>query len=231
MTKLVFYLFCLFSLGSCAFHRGSLITNHTQTPVVHKDIAIGVSKTYNLWGIGGFSKDALIFEARQNLIKNHPLKNSEQYNNISIDVKTTFISCLMITKVTMIADVIEPKKYPEDNTYSDLYLKKTRFGIKYTDDLFSMADTIIYKLYNKAEIIGFEGKNNNRVRFKYINDRNKLLTKAKNKRYVYAILPEYKGLKIGDTLSGGPILAFGKRGAIIRLENKNIFFPYSELIK
>lgn len=215
MTKLVFYLFCLFSLGSCAFHRGSLISNPTDIPVVHKDIAIGVAKSHNFIGIGGLSKDALIFEARQNLIKSHLLKNSEQFNNISIDVKTTFFMGLTSTKVTMIADVIEPKKNPEENSYADLYLKKTRFGLKYADDLFFVADTVIYKLYKKAEIIGFEGRNYQRVRISYLNKNNKLVTKSKNNKHLYAIVQSYKGLKLGDTLHGGKIKAFGKSGLLI----------------
>lgn len=227
--KLLFFVSIAFLISSCAaFHSGELTLSTNHAPVVHKDIAIGVSKATKILGLGGSSKDALVFEARQKMIRNRPLVNAEQFNNVSVDIKNTFYLGVQVTKVTIIADVVEPKDSLSQNSYSELYLKKSLSQNHNIDELFSIGDSVLFNRKKSAELISFEGEIDSKARIKYYTKNGDTRTKIIKLNNLYAIIPSYNEYKLGDRLSGGEIIAFGKKGAIVKIENDNLFFPYAE---
>jgi hypothetical protein len=221
----------LLLLSSCAFHSGSITSTPNSSPVFSKDIAIGVSQTNKFLWMGGVSKDALIFEAKQNMIKNRYLVGTEEYNNISIDIKNSFfLGLVQTTKVTVIADVVAPKDSLTQSNYSELYLSKLT-GSSFNDSLFSVGDSIIFNRKSYGEIIGFEGKKKNKARISYTTKRGSQKSKLFKLDLLYCIKEEYKGLKLGDELYKCEIMGFGRDGVIVKSGDSNLYFPYSEAIK
>ncbi len=67
----------------------------------------GSASTMKVLGLGGLSKQALVAEARENLLKtNPPLAEGEILANITVDFKLSFIIIVSKTTVTVTADVI-----------------------------------------------------------------------------------------------------------------------------
>jgi len=101
----------IFTTASCAFHSGimsgsaSLSANNFKTIKV----ATGTASTTKILGIGGLGKDALVFEAKKNLMQNFPLKDGQALANVTVDIKNSFLLIVMTEKVTVTADIIEFK--------------------------------------------------------------------------------------------------------------------------
>ena len=101
----------IFLLSSCAFHTG-LFTNSTSLSSNNFKVvklAKGSAKTTKYFGIGGLAKDALVFEAKKDLLANYPLKENQALANVTVDFKNSIMFFVMETKVTMTADIIEFK--------------------------------------------------------------------------------------------------------------------------
>jgi hypothetical protein len=71
--------------------------------------ASGSSSTTKILGIGGLSKDALVADAKRNLLENYPLKENQTLANISVDFKNSYFLIVYLTKVTVTADIVEFK--------------------------------------------------------------------------------------------------------------------------
>lgn len=114
MKKINFSILILstFLLSSCAFHSG-LFSNSTSLSSNNFKIvklANGVAETTKVFFIGGLNKDALVFEAKKDLLANFPLKENQTLANVTVDFKNTYILFIVKTKVTMTADIIEFNK-------------------------------------------------------------------------------------------------------------------------
>jgi hypothetical protein len=99
------------ALTSCAFHTGvmnnSVQLNQNNFKYVRN--ATGVAKTTKIIGIGGNEKQALVAEAKKDLLDNYPLKDGQALENIVVDFKTSIFLFLTETKVTVTADIVEFK--------------------------------------------------------------------------------------------------------------------------
>jgi hypothetical protein len=99
------------ALTSCAFHTGvmnnSVQLNQNNFKYVRN--ATGVAKTTKIIGIGGNEKQALVAEAKKDLLDNYPLKDGQALANIVVDFKTSIFLFLTETKVTVTADIVEFK--------------------------------------------------------------------------------------------------------------------------
>jgi hypothetical protein len=225
--KLLPSLFIVLILSSCAFHNGSLNTSTNDEPVVHKDIAIGVSQTIKIFGIGGVSKDALIFQARQNMINYRPLESEEEFNNVSIDIKNTFLLIGQKTKVTIIADVVEPKDSVSQSSYTDLYLRKSRNGMEHIDTLLTIGDTVIFNVENSGVLLSFDGKNKRKGTVQYYSKNGAIRTKRIKLNNLYVAVPSYNDLLLGNKFATGIIVAFGKKGVIVKDNEGYSMFSYN----
>ena len=195
LLKWIFVFGVFMSLVSCAMHHGSVSSSVIDKSVRYEDMAIGVSQANKLFGLGGVSQDALIFEAKRKLTKNRPLNPNEQYNNFTIDIKTSFWPFYEQVKVTVGADVISILDENDSNIYSDLYLKKISCG-DMSNDLFSIGDSIIIKKKINGTLISFEP--NNKVRVAYQTKRQRLRTKKVSINKIYTKNKSYNGYNVGD---------------------------------
>ncbi len=103
----------LFLLTGCAAHFGTLKSDVSLNQANFKVVttASGSSQTKLVMGFGGLKKEALVAEARKDLVSKANLAPNQVLANLSLDVKTSifpgFLPMVVIQKVTVTADVIE----------------------------------------------------------------------------------------------------------------------------
>ena len=98
-------------LSSCmVIHTGQMggITPVTENNFSYINNAYGSSKVTYVLGIGGFNKVGLVREAKNDLIRNYPVKNGEALVNFTVDFDTSYYFGLVVTqKVIVSADIIK----------------------------------------------------------------------------------------------------------------------------
>jgi len=101
----------IFTATSCAMHTGIMSGNASLSSNNFKTIkcAIGSAGTTKILGIGGLGKQALVYEAKKDLLQNFPLKDGQALANVTVDFKTSFLLIVVTEKVTVTADIIEFK--------------------------------------------------------------------------------------------------------------------------
>jgi hypothetical protein len=99
------------ALTSCAFHSGMMNNSVqlNQNNFKYLRNASGVAKTTKIIGIGGNDRQALVAEAKKDLLDNYPLKDGQALANIVVDFKTSIFLVVIETKVTVTADIVEFK--------------------------------------------------------------------------------------------------------------------------
>jgi hypothetical protein len=100
------------ALSGCAMHNGymknSAALGEANFSYVDQRIS-GTASTQQVFLIGGLNKQALVDEARANMLKNNPLKPNQALANITVDWKYTIIVVVTRTECTVTADVVEFK--------------------------------------------------------------------------------------------------------------------------
>lgn len=81
----------------------SLSSNNFRTVTM----AIGTASTRSILGIGGTKKDALVLEAKKNLLQNNPLKENQALANVTVDFKSSSVLIVRGQKATVSADIVE----------------------------------------------------------------------------------------------------------------------------
>ena len=225
---------------SCATHYGMVSTSSNNQSVVYEDIAIGVAQSNHFLGIGGLSQDALVFEAKRELIRNRPLKTNEDFANFTVDFKRTFILLNLRTKVTVTADVVRFDKDMGDGIYSENYTQKLS-RIAMANELFAIGDSVLLKKEKKGVIIS--ATDNHKVRIQFTTGRNKIRTNNVSINEVFTISKSYKGFNIGERViftsfnegnwksRGGTIIALGTKSAKVVLGDKSIVTKEYKTIK
>jgi hypothetical protein len=110
--KILPVIFIAFLLSSCATHSGimqgsaSLSTNNFKLI----KLASGTSQTTKIFGFGGLGKDALVLEAKKNMLQSNPLKDGQALANVTVDFKNSILFIVMTQKVTVTADIVEFKQ-------------------------------------------------------------------------------------------------------------------------
>lgn len=98
-------------LSSCAFHYGNMTSSASLSANNFKivKLAKGSATATRIFGLGGLGKEALVAEAKADLLQNYPLKDGQALANICVDFKNSFILFVNTTKATVTADVVEFK--------------------------------------------------------------------------------------------------------------------------
>lgn len=101
----------VFATTSCATHWGMMTGNASLSSNNFKitKIATGSATATKIFGIGGLGKDALVLDAKKNLLQNYPLRDGQALANVTIDIKTSFIFFVIKEKATVTADIVEFK--------------------------------------------------------------------------------------------------------------------------
>lgn len=214
--------------SSCAFHSGTITSNVTNEPVVHKDLAVGTASTNIVLNIGGLSKDALISEARKNMVRARPLEGAEQYNNVELNIKNTFYIVGHKTKVTIKADVIAPKDSVNQASYSEEYLKKITNSSP-TTNLFSVGDSVIFLNYDSqvSKIVKFPvNGSQNLAEISYLDKNDEVQSQVVSTKRIYIIKDEHFGLKKGQRYKDGIIVGFGLKRVLTKTYLGYFKVPY-----
>jgi hypothetical protein len=132
----------LFLFNSCAStHNGVLNSSNDLRNVKYVDFAFGNSKTTTFLGIGGNKHDALVLEAKLNMMRNFPLKPNQFYGNFIVDYKTTKVLGVVTNLVTVSADILEEKTSIDKELFSESL--KGKLGISKENEFFAIGDTVV----------------------------------------------------------------------------------------
>lgn len=95
---------------SCASHWG-MMTGNASLSNNFKTVKMvsGTSSTKKIFGFGGLAKDALVLNAKKDLMQNNPLKEGQALANVTVDFKNSIMFFVNSTKVTVTADIVEFK--------------------------------------------------------------------------------------------------------------------------
>jgi hypothetical protein len=158
MRNSFYLIISLFVFNSCAYHSGVITSSASLTNANFQvvELAIGKAQTTHVFGIGGLKSDAIVFEAKQDLLRKYPLKRGQVLANISVDFKRSFYLIVMFTEATITADIVDfstPSKELEFDQiyYENLDLRDTSYAN------FNLGDSA-YLIYDakmkRAKIIG-----------------------------------------------------------------------------
>lgn len=198
MKKLIPFFAMAMMASSCASHLGNISTGTLNGNVVYNDVAVGVAQTAHVMGIGGLSQDALVFEAKRDLMTNKPLTQGQQFTNFTVDFKHTYWLIYAKTKVTLTADVVTVDPSVAGAVYTDNYLKAMApKGL--ATDFFAVGDSVILQSGLKAQIVQIEGKE--RVRISFKSNNGALKTRKKQVGELYSFTKEQAGFKAGGYFS------------------------------
>ena len=177
-TRLIFSLLLGTILSSCSFHLGT--TGAGSAAVTNKDFALvdfayGTARTVNVFGIGANSKDALVLEAKRNLYLNYELAPGQALGNITVDFKRTLFFPVLVTKVTLSAEVVDFS----GNVAGKEALKETmkKFTNETGNSKFDFGQYVNYTdvdVSYRARILGSKGK---KVIIQYFDTKNNFRTK------------------------------------------------------
>lgn len=106
--------FAALFLTSCTLYQGGMLPsaslNENNFQYLHHSIR-GESKATYYMGIGGMRRDALVAEAREAMLAEHPLQDGQALVNVTVDYRQTYIIFQLYRRVTCIvtADVVQFK--------------------------------------------------------------------------------------------------------------------------
>lgn len=128
--KLLFFVVSfLFIFSGCAVHNGymnnSTSLNQANFSYVNTNIS-GTASTLKFLGIGGLGKQAIVAEAKENMLKGNPLKSNQSLANITINWKMGFYLIVMTNTCTVTADIVEFYVNDEARKTKTSKLKTTR---------------------------------------------------------------------------------------------------------
>lgn len=95
--------------SSCAIHVGTITGDAYISSNNFKMVGMadGTAITTKIFGIGGLGIDALVLEAKKDLLQNNPLREGQALANVSLDFKNSYVLFVNKQKATVAADIIE----------------------------------------------------------------------------------------------------------------------------
>ncbi|MBU3658928.1 MAG: hypothetical protein FGM14_03590 [Flavobacteriales bacterium] len=249
--KLLFTLCTSLILSSCVYHHG-ILSNASMSSsgnTEYVDIAIGYNKVGYFAGMGGRKQDAFLNEAKRSLMANYELGPNQSFENISVDVKTTFFGVFQRVEVIAIADVVQ-KETNGTITYSDNYKQllitrnpKTKAHLKLNEKALVISGDLTIKNYL---VVGFY--KDKAVLFDYAENGTINITKKKvNELYTFQPTEELTkavGFTVGDSVSRefqqsytsgttleGQVIAMNKRMSLVDFGGEKIMYNSKNLYK
>ena len=97
-------------MSSCAVHNGfmknSASLSEANFDYVNQSIS-GTSNAQYVFAIGGLDRQALVEEAKKEMLKNNPLQANQVLANVTVNWKYSFYVVVFKTECTVTADVVE----------------------------------------------------------------------------------------------------------------------------
>jgi hypothetical protein len=111
MKKTIYFLFISILFNGCvSLHNGYLtgVAPPSENNFTYIGTATGKAQATYILGIGGFLREGLVREAKNNLVANSPLKKGQVLVNYTIDRETSFYLGLVWTnRVIITADILQ----------------------------------------------------------------------------------------------------------------------------
>lgn len=96
--------------SSCAFHTGFMANSASLSSSnfsYTKMNATGTSTTTYILGFGGMKREAMVNDAKQNLLSTNPLQNNQALSNITVNFKmVTYAGVYGKSTCTVTADIV-----------------------------------------------------------------------------------------------------------------------------
>ena len=185
----VILVFVVLTLTACTMvHKGQIVSLDYGQTVSPQNQAIGIASAYYFLGLGGAGTVTLLKKAKDDLIRNRPLKDGEKYVNVNLNSSTFFFFFFTRHRYAITADVLSTNPIIKDSSLQsiDNTIKTTSF-FEVGDSLFST--------------FGYEGlyvSQTDYGKIKFINTKEKI--EYLNKNNLFKKLDSYKGFKIGQVV-------------------------------
>jgi hypothetical protein len=183
----VILVFVVLTLTACTMvHKGQIVSLDYGQAVNPQNQAVGTYSVNYVFGLGGTSTTVMLKEAKDDLIRNRPLKEGEKYVNVNLNSSTFFFLFFTIHRYTITADVLSTNPILKDSSLQSIDNPiKTKSFFEVGDSLFST--------------FGYEGlyvSQTDYGKIKFINTKEKI--EYLNKNNLFKKLDCYKGFKIGQ---------------------------------
>ena len=110
LIKLLAIVLSITFVSSCAIHNGyienSASWSEANFSYANQSIS-GMSGAQYVFAIGGLKRQALIEEAKKDMLKNNPLQPNQVLANVTVNWKYSFYVVVFKTDCTITADVME----------------------------------------------------------------------------------------------------------------------------
>lgn len=198
----------LLFLCSCSFHTGSITRSSAESngkKYNYVDVALGYSKVSYILGLGGFGKDMLIDEARRNMHVAYPLKPNEAFENVTLNLHTSWYLLYAKKEVVMLADIVA-RDSSFNVVYEDKYLETISCNKIKVSKHFFLNEKVAF-VNDERELFGRIVDLNEKSASVFYTD-HKGVYRVKNmdfsKLYKLSVQDEFEkavGFTVGDTIS------------------------------
>ena len=196
MKRIFLAVILIFLIASCATHQGTINMSAIDKNIIYQRTAIGISQSHRVLGIGGLTRDALIYEAKKELYKNFPIQANEAYMNFILDIKKSHFILYSQTKITITADIVDLTGDSVTQPFSKNYINQLENSDLYKPKFFEIGDSIIFDIDKKGVIISFP--RDKYVTIQYITQKGTLQMKNMSVYDIYTCKKNYGKYKIGD---------------------------------
>ncbi|MHB8261172.1 MAG: DUF6567 family protein [Bacteroidia bacterium] len=255
MKKIAYLLIVLLFTSCMSWHTGAI----SSGPLLsandrYVDVAYGYASVNYFLVFGGFSKNALVYEAKKDMMKNNPLKKGEYYANYTVDFKRTVAFFIFMTNEVFVhADILSTNPDTTPQIIGTKNDKKVEINfapltyVKTNQGLFNLGEKIMYRNSNEKKskftpyvIASFINKE--QVNLKDYNKTGDSITVNIN-QLIYSMDKERHGFRYGDSVSYlstnifsdktlvGKIIATSAKRALVLEGERTLEIKYSELIK
>ena len=110
LFKIALFVVISVFLGGCAVHIGIMSDsaalgnanfNYTQTSIS------GSAEATYVFGFGGLHHEAIVDEAKRNMLKDHPLKPNQALANVTVNWRNAVYVVVIKSRCTVTADIVE----------------------------------------------------------------------------------------------------------------------------
>lgn len=218
----VILVFVVLTLTACTMvHNGQIVSLDYGQEVSPQNQAVGTYSVNYLFGLGGTSTTVMLKEAKDDLIRNRPLKEGEKYVNVNLNSATFFFLFFTKHRYTITADVLSP--YSTNLTIADSSKNETINSLPPIIPFFEKGDSL-YTI-NRFEGLYISSVPYLKIRF----SNSKGLIKLKNEDRLFKKMNTYKGFKLGQRVHVKN--ADPKSAIIIGFGVNNVFLLDINLIK
>ncbi|MEY4522307.1 MAG: hypothetical protein RIT10_1492 [Bacteroidota bacterium] len=226
----VVLVFAVLSLTACTMvHKGQIVSLDYGQAVSPQNQAIGIASAYYFLGLGGAGTVTLLKKAKDDLIRNRPLKEGEKYVNVNLNSSTFFFLLFTRHRYAITADVFSPNT--SNLTIADSSKNETINSLPPVISFFEKGDS----LYSTFDFEGLYISLAPKEKIKYSNSRGMIKYYSENK--LFKKMNTNKGFNLGQRVhvkktipNSAEIIGFGlKKVLLVDTDRIKYSIEYSEI--